>query len=293
MKNYTINHGETSLTVSTLGAEVHSFKTNNREYIWQRDEKYWGGSAPVLFPIVGELKGAGKTALIDGKRYNITLHGFAGSSEFEVSELCDDSITLTLKSNDETLRKYPYKFTFSVKYTVFENKYTQSFIIKNENDTDMPYVVGAHPGFNLPMADGDVFEDYTLQFEKAEYVPALRINKDGLIDEKNNEDMFRGKAELPVSHDLFVNGAIIMEHLNSRSVRLVNKNGNGVKVDFPNFDYLGFWHMKNTDAPYLCIEPWTGMNDTVDCDEIYKNKRGMRFIAPYGETVLTLGVTVI
>lgn len=293
MEKYTIKKGNTSLCVDSLGAQVNSFKVNGKEHIWQRDEKYWNSSAPVLFPIVGELKGEGKTALIDGKRYHLKRHGFASVKEFEVTSKTEDSITLTIKNDEDTIKMYPYKFTFSVVYSVSEGKFTQSFVIENENDTDMPYVVGGHPGFILPMFEGDKFEDYELVFEKDEFVEAMRINEQGLIDEKNNEQVFEDKNRIKVTHELFRLGAIIFERLNSRKVKLVNKSGKGVEVEFPKFDYLGVWQMAGTDAKYLCIEPWTGMNDTVDCDEVYKNKRGMRFIPPKGKVELSLSAKTI
>lgn len=293
MEKYTIKSGNTSLCVDSLGAQVNSFKVDGKEHIWQRDEKYWGSSAPVLFPIVGELKGERKTTLIDGKRYHLKRHGFASVKEFKVTDKTEDSITLTIKSDEDTIKMYPYKFTFSVVYTVSEGKFTQSFVIENENDIDMPYVVGGHPGFILPMFKGDRFEDYELVFEKGESAEAMRINEQGLIDEKNNEQVFVEKNRIKVTHELFKLGAIIFERLNSRRVKLVNKSGKGIEVEFPKFDYLGVWQMAGTNAEYLCIEPWTGMNDTVDCDEVYKNKRGMRFIPPKSKTELSLSAKTI
>lgn len=43
---------------SEVGAELCSLvlKENQKEYIWQADEKIWGRHAPLLFPIIGRLK---------------------------------------------------------------------------------------------------------------------------------------------------------------------------------------------------------------------------------------------
>ena len=30
-------------------------------------------------------------------------------------------------------------------------------------------------------------------------------------------------------------------------------------VTLPDMDYIGFWHRPETDAPYVCIEPWTSL----------------------------------
>ena len=52
-----IKNENVSAAVETLGAELVSFKsTDDFEHIWQGDPKYWGGHAPVLFPIVERHK---------------------------------------------------------------------------------------------------------------------------------------------------------------------------------------------------------------------------------------------
>ena len=48
-----------AIEVSELGAELQSIKAveNNVEYLWQGDPDIWSGRAPILFPIVGALRG--------------------------------------------------------------------------------------------------------------------------------------------------------------------------------------------------------------------------------------------
>jgi galactose mutarotase-like enzyme len=38
----------------------------------------------------------------------------------------------------------------------------------------------------------------------------------------------------------------------------------GVKIDFPDADYFLIWHKPS--APYICLEPWSGMADREDSD---------------------------
>ena len=46
----------------------------------------------------------------------------------------------------------------------------------------------------------------------------------------------------------------------SREVTLRSrKSGHGVRLTFPQMTYLGLWHRPKTQAPYLCIEPWTSI----------------------------------
>ena len=66
--------GAEIVSIATLGEEIE------KEYIWQGDEKYWMGHAPVMFPICGRLYNGEYTYL--GKTYTLPNHGFARKSEF-------------------------------------------------------------------------------------------------------------------------------------------------------------------------------------------------------------------
>lgn len=292
MQTFTVKNKNCTLSVDTFGAELSSFTCNGKEYIWQRDPEVWPGSAPVLFPIVGMLKGDGETTLIDGKPYHMEIHGFAKDTEFKVDTVCEDKITLSFESNADTLKMYPYNFKFSVEYKVEENSFVQTYIIENKNDIDMPYVVGAHPGFSMPIFEGE-FSDHKLVFEKNETAPAYRIDDNGIIDDYNPDIVFSNNNEIALDHSLFDKGALVFEHLNSKWIKMIDKKGRGIKMDFADFDYFGVWQKPKRKAKYLCLEPWTGMNDCYSGDGIYKNKRGMRFVAPGQKVSLQLKVTVI
>ena len=78
-----IQNENVTACVETLGAELVSFKSSDGfEHIWQGDPQYWGGHAPVLFPIVGALR-ENKTR-IKGDWYEMGRHGFARRREFTV-----------------------------------------------------------------------------------------------------------------------------------------------------------------------------------------------------------------
>ena len=68
-----------TVEVSDLGAELQSIKdADDKEYLWQGDDKYWGRRSPILFPIVcGLWKGTYRT---EGETYQLGRHGFQGSA---------------------------------------------------------------------------------------------------------------------------------------------------------------------------------------------------------------------
>ena len=53
--NYTLENDKIKLTVAEHGAEIKSLvrKADGKELMWQADAAYWGRTAPVLFPLVG------------------------------------------------------------------------------------------------------------------------------------------------------------------------------------------------------------------------------------------------
>ena len=107
---YTIENEYLKVQVSSLGAELMSIvnKTNGGEYLWQGDKKYWGGRAPVMFPICGRLYDGKYTYL--GKEYTMPNHGIARASEFTLKSASLESITLELKANEQTKAHYPFDF---------------------------------------------------------------------------------------------------------------------------------------------------------------------------------------
>jgi len=46
----------------------------------------------------------------------------------------------------------------------------------------------------------------------------------------------------------------------SKGVTLRSANGpRSVRLSYPDMKFLGLWHKPHTEAPYVCIEPWTGV----------------------------------
>lgn len=73
---YTISNGTYTAQVDSLGAQLVSLKgPDGWEYIWTGDPAYWTGHAPVLFPMVGGLRGG--RAKIAGDWHQMGRHGFA------------------------------------------------------------------------------------------------------------------------------------------------------------------------------------------------------------------------
>ncbi len=97
---------------------------------------------------------------------------------------------------------------------------------------------------------------------------------------------------LALKHELFDNDAIVLDDP-CRAVSIKNgKNDRFVRVEYPDMSYLGLWHAPHTEAPYVCIEPWSSVpaydGEVDDLD----TKRSMTRLAPGGEYRNTLNISV-
>jgi len=101
-----ISSGNATAAVKTFGAQLTSLCVNGAEYLWQGDDRWWGGQAPVLFPIVGCVRDGHATS--GAGPCTMRRHGVARDYQHEVVETTADHVTLRLDANDETLAAYPY-----------------------------------------------------------------------------------------------------------------------------------------------------------------------------------------
>ena len=73
-------------------------------------------------------------------------HGFARDSEFEFLSKTENSISFILKSNDETLKVYPYDFEFIVTNSEYDALMLENNLIKKHQ-----------PHYNILLKDGKNF----------------------------------------------------------------------------------------------------------------------------------------
>jgi len=270
---YTIENELLKVTMRTKGAELDSIyhKKEQLEYLWSGDAAFWGKKSPVLFPIVGTLKN--DAYFFKGKEYKLGRHGFARDMEFTVSRQETDSITLTLKSNEDTLQKFPFAFRFDIIYSIKDNYLVVAYHIVNMGDEEMYFSVGAHPAFKVPLTAGISYEDYSLVFNNVEDAPRWPISKDGLIEETPML-LLEHTDTLPLRKELFFKDALVFKHLQSDKITLQSSTSpHGWSVSFPGFPYMGIWAAKNAD--FVCIEPWCGIADGVGSDQQLEHKEGI------------------
>ena len=198
------------------GAELISIKKDGKEYLHD-GVKDWNRHAPVLFPIVGALK-ENKTEIL-GNTYEMKQHGFARDSVFEEVLKNENEIKYCLNYNEETLKKYPFKFKLEISYEILqeENKVVTRYEVTNIDDKEIIFGLGGHPAFKCDYSSGD----YILKFEKEnedENIEILELT-DGLINNKKiDTKSILKKNIINLDKHTFLKDAIIMKNINIRHI---------------------------------------------------------------------------
>ena len=253
-----LKRGGRTAQVDTHGGELVSYRDERGlEYIWNGAPAYWPGRNPLLFPIVGGLRG--DKILAGDKEVTLARHGFARRSEFAVKARGEDWAELELVENETTLALYPFPFRLTVRQQLTDSGFTTGVTVTNTGTEPMPSCLGAHTGFRCPLEEGERFEDYELVFPQRETCPTLLL-RDGLLDRPAAKPCLEDTDTFPLDYAWFDQlDTVILEGLRSRSVTLHStKSGRGVRVSFDGFPMLALWTMPGKQAPYLCIEPWHG-----------------------------------
>jgi len=283
---YILENDKLKVEIDSFGAELKSvkLKDNNREYMWYADKKFWARTSPVLFPFVGSLKN--KEYIAKGNRYPMGQHGFARDMEHKFVSQSEDTIWFELKSNEETIAKYPYEFVLRIGYQLIDNAVKVLWEVENNASEMLPFSIGAHPAFICPVDEADSKVGYGISFGKfAE--DAGNTDKKVIVDPKaklndvteihhhgNTRDTGLAITEdiaikltdgcCKITDGFFDRCTYMIEGNQANSVGLIDRQGNEfVKVIFDT-PLFAIWSPEEKNAPFVCIEPWYGRCDHVD-----------------------------
>lgn len=280
------------LSVNPTGAELSAITSVNHqtEFMWNGNPDVWNGIAPVLFPIVGGLKN--NTFLHHGKTYQLPRHGFVRrNTSVEVHEITQDKLTFKLASGQELLKSYPFQFEFYTSFQLKENTIIVSHNVKNTDHQDMYFSLGAHPAFKCPVYPNETYSDYHLEFEFEEHSKTHLLDPESGLLNNQTELVLNNTSKLPLNYHLFDKDALIFKDLKSKKVTLTSKNkGPILSVSYQDFPYLGIWAKPNAD--YVCIEPWLGVADNVNSNQLLKDKEAIIKLAPNKSFEARYAITV-
>ena len=291
--NHTISNDQIEVTVSDVGAELMSIKSlkDGTEFLWQGDPAFWAGRAYNLFPICGRLAEGKYT--FRGETYEMNLHGFVRKSTLDATVLARDKIDFGLRSDERTKAMYPFDFEYHICYSLVGSTVKMEISVINHTDSTMPFALGGHPGFNVPLAGAGAFEDWRLEF-CPECEPVHVVFSDACLttEERKPFPLEDGKI-LRLRHDLFDHDAVVLAGTSHRVSLKSDLSPHSVTVEVPDaMKYLGIWHAPKKEAPYVCIEPWTSLPAYDGRVDDLETKEDMFELSPLASYELIWTITV-
>lgn len=276
---HTIENEQLICVIESVGAEIRSLKNKitGEEYIWQINTSIWGSSSPVLFPAIGKIKE--DKVKYDGKDYAMPKHGIIRNNEDLVFEQRgDSSCVLKLKSSEKTWLQYPFKFSFSVAFTLVENRLIMHYIVENQDSVPVHFTCGGHTAYALPLSENIKLSDYVVEFPTEFNFRASTLGQSGLLSKKKRSIEHEANL-LSFTDTLFNEDALIFENIDFDWVRLRKKNEKkGIVVRFTGYPNLALWSKPGAD--YVCIEPWLGLPDSEDESTDLTQKSTYKSITP-------------
>ena len=282
---HTISNGRLTVAAAERGAELQSIRDGaGREYLWQGDARYWPDRALNIFPYVARLT-EGKYYL-DGELREMAIHGIAPYADFRLTEKNEDSMVLEL-TEEGWFGQYPRHFRFRVGYGLEGDLLKIVYEVENRDEKTMYFGIGGHPGFQVPLDPALTFGDHRLRFREPSRPRRVGFTEDCFLDGTDEAFPLEEDRLLPLRHDMFDQDAIVLRDMD-RTVTLETKRGEPlVTVAFPDFPYLGIWHAPRTDAPYVCIEPWSSLPSAKGKIAVLEEQPDLLRLAP-GDTWRTL-----
>lgn len=263
---------ELRVLVTPRGAEMTSIRTGDKEWLWQGDPTWWSFRAPLLFPVIGTSPD-GEVA-VDGWPYPMLPHGFARHSVFTPVHHDTNCLRLELRDSPETRRSFPFTFCLTVEYRVDEARLEVTATIRNEDTRPMPFQFGFHPAFALPLAGGKSTE-HTLILDQEAEPEMRRPSANGLMLPQRRPSPFH-MGRLTLAPDLFANGAMVFDDGICGALEISSGSGPRVTMTARNLPVLALWQKQ--DAPFLCLEPWTGLPPDVGGDPELSQRPAIRIL---------------
>lgn len=288
---FSIKHNQLTAIINPLGAELSSFESNSREYLWQGDKNIWSGRAPILFPIVGSL--INNQMSYRGKVYSMARHGIARKEKFSCIEQTNSKLLMSLRSDAKLLKMYPWDFELTVHFSLSNDTLSITYEVTNHDSDTMIFTLGSHPAFILPATGSNseelLLDDYDIQFDQHETLRRVMLDDAGLLSVDSQAFKLENNA-ISLSETIFEQDALVFKNIESEKLTLRCKHQPRLVVDTGGAPHLGIW--AKPGARFVCIEPWYGTSDYSDSDGNFINKPDMLSLPPGEIFRHTIRITV-
>lgn len=279
---YTIKSGKLTAKINSYGAELTSVVGEDGfDYIWQcPGEGFWADHSPVLFPHCGRILNS--TYTYDGKSYDMGTHGFAKEKDFSLVSISEDTLVLSLASDNETRKIYPFDFALNITFSVCENALNVKFSVQNTGKYELPYMLGWHPGFALDNCTDAPIGNFKLAMSGKNSLTWHPLMNGCFVNPVGVPYPIKDSAYHLCEEEIYSNDTMIFVGTGDE-VTLTCDGCHGLKMSWSeNLPYFCIWKQPRSDARFVCLEPWSDIPGDGATAENFNEKKMSRL--PEGES---------
>lgn len=249
------------------GAELCYLRmVHGADLLWDGNPEVWNRTAPVLFPIIGNLPE--KKFKHKDKDFHLERHGFARDQFWRLIRLTRESCVWELRDTEETRAVFPFPFHLRMMVSLDGPSLKIAYELRNTGTEPLPGAIGVHPAFRWPLLPDLPKEAHRIEFASEESSPVRRLIN-GQLDTHPFPNPLDGKT-LMLREELFKDDALIFDEIKSRSLRYGVPDGPVIELRWEGFRYLGLWSKPGAD--FLCIEPWAALPALKGSKSLFDNK---------------------
>lgn len=249
-----------------------------------------GSGIPLLFPFPGRIQGT--TLEWEGKQYQLpegdgrgnAIHGFALNRPWRVIEQTESRVTAQFQASvddPQLLECWPADFSLEATYELVGHMLTGTYRAQNPSDTPLPFGLGTHPYFRVPLGGTsaeacEIVVPYTFEWE---FQNQLASGNQIPREEGPQQPFPFGETEL----DNGYGGLALEEGLCTTSIHDPQSGRTLIQTFDGQFSSVVLYTPGHRQA--FCIEPYTCIPDAFALHRAGKDG-GLRILQP-GETFET------
>ena len=264
------NGGELTGLKVLYQRDWHELIYRARDYV---ENSAWRGKALVLWPATGvsiDADGQKNQYSVAGSNYPMPFHGFAKQSAWQVIDKIISSheagVALGFSSSESTRQYYPFDFNLQVEYRVSKDglRITYTLIAASSNVGPMPYSMGNHIAFNVPMIAGSPAR--STRFD-SELPHILVVNDERIYTGERIKSPFSVATSvdvLPKRRSISLGGAGKIAQLS-----VIDPSGFQIQIEHgvqegPTSDAVDFNLWADVDEGFFSPQPWVGAQNSLN-----------------------------
>jgi aldose 1-epimerase len=232
---------------------------------------------PLLFPFPGRVQGTGFT--FEGRQYQLTglpddgrgnaIHGFVLNRPWRVTEQTKTRAVGEFQASVDDaslLKMWPADFRISCSYELAGNTLKSVITVTNPDKKPLPFGLGTHPYFRVPLGPGGVAADCKVTVLVTDYWPLENMLPGG---QRQSAEGSRGlKAGLPFSETKLDDVFTGVQFNGGRALATIvdAKAGRKLTVSFD----AGFPNCVVYNPPHreaICLEPYSCVPDPFSLED--------------------------